>query len=80
MTLNHGDMFILHPKDEQVIIRQMFDLELNKYKNESRKSKFQHGVECKIKNKKENHIFERTKQQVSISVCLREANTTKMYL
>ena len=82
MTMNHGDIFFLHPKDERVLKRRILEEDDMRYCNEDKKSQFKHGVVCSFedldhhRNKSKN---ERTKQQVSISVCFRQTNTIKFY-
>ena len=70
MTMNHGDLFILHPKDERVFKRRIWNTELHEYQNETKSSQFKHGV---VVRRKKN------KQRLSISVCFRQVKQIQQY-
>ena len=70
MTMNHGDLFILHPKDERVFKRRIWNTELHEYQNETKSSQFKHGVVARKKKRKE---------RLSISVCFRQVKQIQQY-
>ena len=67
MKMSHGDFFVLHPHDERVFQRKI-QTQKFKYKKESRKSQFQHGVVCKFTK---NNQSREKKYRLSISVRFR---------
>jgi hypothetical protein len=69
LDMKHGDLFVLHPLDERVIERRIHDGE--KFKIESQKTQFKHGVECIWDRKKRVNDVHQT-SSLSISVCFRE--------
>ena len=71
LDMKHGDLFVLHPLDERVINRRIHDGE--KFKIESEKTQFKHGVECIWDRKKRENDVHQTSSLLSISVCFRES-------
>ena len=76
--MEHGDIFVLHPKDERVIQRRIkIDGNDETYALENDLSQFKHGVEYSdfldVKKKDEKH-----NRSLSISVCFRESRICQM--
>lgn len=70
-NMKDGDMFVLHPKDERVHCRKVWDNNSQTLKKEDCASQFKHGVKCTI-DKGMN-------RKLSISVCFRQVSTFKQY-
>ena len=70
--MEHGDIFVLHPRDERVIKRRIKNDGNGTYALENELSQFKHGVEYSdfldVKKKDEKH-----NRSLSISVCIRES-------
>ena len=75
--MEHGDIFVLHPRDERVIKRRIKTDGNGTYALEKELSQFKHGVEYSdfldVKKKDEKH-----NRSLSISVCIRESRICQM--
>ena len=75
MQLNHGDIFVLHPRDERCIKRSILcPGSTNGFSKEDLPSQFQHGVSFKVKCPCNADLQHRL-FNVSISVCFRQVLT-----
>ena len=73
MELNHGDIFVLHPRDERCIKRNILCPYSNKIIKEDKASQFQHGVSFKIDETLRNHP--KCHSKLSISICFRQVKS-----
>ena len=74
MTMNDGEIFVLHPRDERVIKRKVLNNKsgISKWYTELLPSQFQHSVNQNMKTQPKDARHEQYK--VSISICFRETN------
>ena len=79
MSITETDIFFLHPKDERVIDRDLYNQVTKKIEKENRLSQFKHGVVCTRDKETMNDKSKRNKYQISISVCFRQTNTVRLY-
>ena len=79
MNMEETDIFFLHPEDERVIDRELYNEGTGKTENENRLSQFKHGVVCTRDKETMNDKSKRNKYQISISVCFRQTNTVRLY-
>ena len=78
IQLNHGDLFVLHPRDERVIRRRVRGNNIDSYELEKSTSQFQHGVHFKnLPSLRKNK--NRDNYKVSISVCFRNVQRKLMF-
>ena len=74
MQLNHGELYVLQPKDERVLKRRCKEKESKKYMKEEFASQFKHGVNYQLND------FENDKNtRLVISVCFRQSRVSKKY-
>ena len=72
MQLNHGDIFVNHPRDERCIRRKILcPGTTTSFSKETLASQFQHGVSFKVNRRRDADLQHRI-YNVSISVCFRQ--------
>ena len=78
LEMLHGDIFVLHPKDERVIKRRFRNKEdLNV--TETKASQFKHGVVCSFDSKNNTKKSRDHDRNISISVCFRQTQSCLKY-